>query len=188
MSAGSMNGSPTSPNGAATVRSARTRWAQPSVLEANPPGRRIVQSRPDSRTAASNMTERPVPVRPRPGPQRGQQHHPPYPAGPGHVDDLARPVTGDEQEQCVRPVERGLEGVRLGQIGPVMLAGLVVLAAWWCLMPGSGACRETAVTGSPASVSARTSGRPTFPVAPVTTIMNSSFVLSLARDLRLRRR
>ncbi len=55
-------------------------------------------------------------------------------------------------------------------------------------MPGSGACRETAVTGSPASVSARTSGRPTFPVAPVTTIMNSSFVLSLARDLRLRRR
>ena len=86
-----------------------------------------------------------------------------------------------------------MQGVRLGQIGPVMLAGLVVLAAWWCssagrLMPGSGACRETAVTGSPASVSARTSGRPTFPVAPVTTIMNSSFVLSLARDLRLRRR
>ncbi|EFE68336.1 predicted protein [Streptomyces viridosporus ATCC 14672] len=49
-------------------------------------------------------------------------------------------------------------------------------ARWWVTPSGSskpGVFRETAVTCSPAPASSETSGRPMFPVAPVTAIMVS---------------
>lgn len=67
-----------------------------------------------------------------------------------------------QKEERFGPVEGGFEGLRCGEVGLVMPQPCRVLR---------GLCRETAVTRSPAARSSLTRGRPTFPVAPVTTIM-----------------
>lgn len=99
---------------------------------------------------------------------RGQQHDPPDPTGPDNVEDvvevaaLRHEVAGGQKEERLRAVEGGLEGPGCGEVGP--------------MVPHP--CRDVVRTPPgdgrhplPAARSALTSGRPTFPVAPVTTIM-----------------
>lgn len=99
----------------------------------------------------------------RPGPRAlgGEQDDPSHTGGLGLVEDGLRVLSGDQQEQGA------------GSSSALRRLAGSARSAWLCRTPsGSGAgCRETAVTCSPAAASIRTSSRPTFPVAPVTTIM-----------------
>ena len=94
--------------------------AQASALVAKPPGRRTVQSRPDWRTASSNEAGVRVGGGPGPGALGGEQDHAPDPAGPRDLQDPARLLASDEQEQRLGPVEGGLQALRLGQVGPLI--------------------------------------------------------------------
>jgi hypothetical protein len=99
-----------------------------------------------------------------------QQHDPPHAGLLDHLDETAGTSGGGQQVACrnqkhrVGPLQRGARsvGASARSAGTTRaLAGTSALVTR----------RETAVTFSPASASSRASGRPTFPVAPVTTIM-----------------
>ncbi len=161
-----------SPKGAATSCRVRTDSAHHRALEAKPPGRRTAHSRPDSRRVSSSarIATRVVPkgLVTTPSVESRTTRRTPCAAA------SAMRSAGLAPAACRSPESRRNSDFAPVSAGP-SAAGSARSATTWRTPSGTAAgCRETAVTRSPASASARVNGRPMFPVAPVTTIMSNS--------------
>ncbi|GAA4589090.1 hypothetical protein GCM10023107_11660 [Actinoplanes octamycinicus] len=158
MSAGSTSGSPTSPNGAATARCARTGSAQANVLDMNPPGRSTTQSNPDSRTVRSSSRSGACDAASGRVPAACEDSRTILGTPPAFTTST---IAGPSR--CAPAPETSRKNASAPATTGRRLSGSARSAGH------RGALRDTARTCSPAASRAATSGRPTLPVAPVTT-------------------